>query len=155
IVLNGTNPGNLGNGDEAEAVLDTSWSGAVAPSAKVKLVISASTNTTDGVDLSEQYIIDNNLADVMTESYGDCEANYTRAEAQFYSSLAQQAASEGVTFTVASGDSGAEGCDDPASKTVATGPVSVNILASTPYNIAVGGTQFNENGRPAAYWSAS
>jgi hypothetical protein len=155
IVLNGTDPGDLGDGDEAEAVLDTSWSGAVAPSATVKLVISASTNTTDGVDLSEQYIIDHNLADVMTESYGDCEANYTQAEAQFYSSLAEQAASEGITFTVASGDSGAEGCDDPASKTVATGPVSVNILAATPYDIAVGGTQLNENGNPAAYWSST
>ncbi len=155
IVLNGTDPGDLGDGDEAEAVLDTSWSGALAPSATVKLVVSASTNTTDGVDLSEQYIVDNNLADVMTESYGDCEADYTEAEAQFYSSLAEQAASEGITFTVASGDSGAEGCDDPSSETIATGPVSVNILAATPYNIAVGGTQFNVNGNPAAYWGST
>ncbi len=156
IVLNGPDPGDLGDGDEAEAVLDTSWSGALAPAATVKLVVSASTNTTDGVDLSEQYIIDNNLADVMTESYGDCEADgYTQAEAQFYSSLAQQAAAEGITYTVASGDSGAEGCDDPGTETVATGPVSVNILAATPYNIAVGGTQFNENGNPAAYWNST
>ncbi len=155
VVVNGTDPGDLGNGDEAEAVLDTSWSGAVAPNATIKLVVSASTNTTDGVDLSEQYIVDNNLADVMTESYGDCEANYTQAEGQFYSALAAQAAAQGITYTVASGDSGAEGCDDPGSETVATGPVSVNILASTPYDIAVGGTQFNENGDNSAYWSSS
>ncbi len=64
-------------------MLDTSWAGGVAPNATVKLVISKSTNATDGVDLSEQYIIENNLADVMTESYGDCEANYTQAEGQF------------------------------------------------------------------------
>lgn len=139
IVVNGVDPGDLGGGDEAEAVLDTSWTGGVAPAATIKLVISKSTNTTDGVDLSEQYIVDNNLADVMTESYGDCEANYTQAEGQFYSSLAQQAAAEGITYTVASGDSGAEGCDDPSAKTVASGPVSVNILSSTPYDIAVGG----------------
>ncbi|MBV8866619.1 MAG: S53 family peptidase, partial [Acidobacteriaceae bacterium] len=104
--------------------------------------------------LSEQYIVDNNLADIMTESYGDCEANYTQAEGQFYSSLAQQAAAEGITYTVASGDSGAEGCDDPSSVTVATGPVSVNILSSTPYDVAVGGTEFNENGN-SAYWSGT
>ncbi len=154
IVVNGPDPGDLGDGDEAEAVLDTSWTGGVAPNAAIKLVISKSTNTTDGVDLSEQYIVDNNLADIMTESYGDCESNYTQAEGQFYSSLAQQAAAEGITYTVASGDSGAEGCDDPGSETVATGPVSVNILSATPYDIAVGGTQFNENGN-SAYWSAT
>ena len=154
IVVNGTDPGDKQDGDEAEAVLDTSWSAALAPNATVKLVVSASTNSSDGVDLSEQYIVDNNLADVMTESYGDCEANYSPAEAQFYLSLAQQAATQGITYTVAAGDSGAEGCDDPSSETVATGPVSVNILASTPYDIAVGGTEFNENGNNA-YWNSS
>lgn len=151
IVINGPDPGNKGDGDEAEAVLDTSWSAALAFNATVKLVISASTNTTDGVDLSEAYIVDNNLADVMTESYGACEAAYTPAEAQFYFSLAQQAAAQGITYTVAAGDSGAEGCDDPGSVTVARGPKSVNVLASTPYNIAVGGTQFNEG--VGNYWA--
>jgi pro-kumamolisin-like protein/subtilase family protein len=155
VVINGTDPGDSGDGDEAEAVLDTSWSAALAPAATVKLVVSASTNTTDGVDLSEEYIINHNLADVMTESFGDCEANYTQAEAQFYSALAQQAAAQGITYTVAVGDSGATGCDDPNSVTVASGPVSVNVLAATPYNIAVGGTQFNENGNDNAYWSGS
>lgn len=154
IVVNGVDPGDLGGGDEAEAVLDTSWTGGVAPAAIIKLVVSKSTTPTDGVDLSEKYIVDNNLADIMTESYGDCEAHYTRAEGQFYSSLAQQAAAQGITYTVASGDSGAEGCDDPGSEMVAKGPVSVNILSSTPYDIAVGGTQFNENGN-SAYWSAT
>jgi hypothetical protein len=155
VVVNGPDPGDIGSGDEAEAVLDTSWSGALAPNATVKLVVSGSTATTDGVDLSEEYIVNNNLADVMTESYGDCEANYTAAEAQFYSSLAQQAAAQGITYTVAAGDSGAEGCDDPSSKITATGPVSVNILAATPYDVAVGGTQFNEHGADSTYWTAT
>ena len=155
VVVNGRDPGDNEDGDEAEAVLDTSWSAALAPNATVKLVVSASTNTTDGVDLSEEYIVDHNLAEVMTESYGDCEANYTQAEAQFYSALAQQAAAQGITYTVAAGDSGATGCDDPGSVTVASGAVSVNVLAATPYNIAVGGTQFNENGNDSAYWGAN
>jgi hypothetical protein len=152
VVLNGRDPGQTRDGDEAEALLDASWSAALAPGATVKLVVSASTNTTDGVDLSELYIVEHNLADVMTESYGECEANFTQAEAQFHSALAQQAAAQGITFTVAAGDSGAAGCDDPGSETVAKGPVSVNLLAATPYNIAVGGTQFNENG--VDYWGS-
>ncbi len=155
IVLNGPDPGDLGGDEESEAVLDSSWAGAVAPGATVKLVVSKSTNTSDGVDLSEEYIIDNNLGDVMTESFGDCEANYTAAEGAAISALAQQAAAQGITYMVAAGDSGAEGCDDPSSETTATGPVSVNILASTPYTVAVGGTQFNENGKNAAYWQSA
>jgi hypothetical protein len=153
VILNGKDPGLVKN-DELEALLDSSWSGAIAPNATVKLVVSADTNASDGVDLSERYIIDNNLADVMSESYGDCEANYTAAQAAQIESLAQQAAAQGITYLVSTGDSGSAGCDDPSSKTTATGPLSVNILASTPYTMAVGGTQFNENGNNAAYWNS-
>src|SRR6185437_1871165 len=106
-------------------------------------------------DLSENYIIDNNLADVMSESFGSCEANFTSAEATAVSSLAQQAATEGITYVVSSGDSGAEGCDDPNNETVATGPVSVNLLASNPYVLAVGGTIFDEGSNPSKYWNAT
>jgi hypothetical protein len=154
IIVNGTNPGDLGGSEEAEAVLDTEWAGAVAPGATVKLVVSKTTASADGVDLSEEYIIDNNLGDVMTESFGDCEANYTSAQASFYSSLAEQAAAQGITYLVASGDSGAMGCDS-GGETAATGPISVNILAANPYVIAVGGTQFNENGNNSAYWTTT
>ncbi len=151
VVHNGADPGDLGGDEEAEAVLDTSWAGAIAPAATLKLVVSQSTNTSDGVDLSELYIIDNNLSDVMTESFGGCEADVSQTDANYYASLAAQAAAEGITYVVAAGDSGAEGCDR-ADTAPATGPVSVNILASTPFTIAVGGTQLNENGNDSAYW---
>lgn len=152
IIVNGPDPGILDRSEEAEAVLDTSWSGAVAPDASVKVVVSKSTNASDGVLLSEQYIIDNNLADVMTESFGTCEAHATRAFANLVESLAQQAAAQGITYLVSSGDSGSAGCDAPTSAS-ATGPLSVNLLASSPYTTAVGGTQFAENGNDAQYWS--
>jgi len=152
IVVNGPDPGNLGGGEEAEAVLDTTWSGAVAPTATVFLVVSASTNTTDGVDLSEIYIVDNNLADIMSESFGNCESAAGSVEASFHSSLAEQAAAEGITYAVSSGDSGAAGCDDPNSETLAKGPPSVNVLASNPYTVGVGGTMFSENGQDSSYW---
>ena len=72
IINDGPDPGDLGGNEEFEATLDASWSGAVATGAVIDFVLSASTNTTDGVDLSELYIIDNNLASVMTESFGSC-----------------------------------------------------------------------------------
>jgi hypothetical protein len=153
--LNGPDPGDLGGGEEAEATLDITWAGAVAQGAQIAPVVSATTNTTDGVDLSEAYIIDNNFGEIMTESFGSCEADHTSTEAQGYATLAEQAAAQGITYLVATGDAGAEGCDDPNFETVATGPVSVSILAATPFNLAVGGTMFNEDGQDSKYWNTT
>lgn len=154
INANGPDPGILSIDEQAEATLDVSWSGAIAPNAAVNLVISASTNTTDGVDLSELYIIDNNAGDVMTESFGACEAAFTSTQAFEISQLAEQAAAQGITYMVSSGDTGSAGCDN-LGETQATGPLSVNMLASTPFTIAVGGTMFNEHGQPGTYWNST
>ncbi len=154
VLLNGPDPGDLGGEEEAEATLDATWSAAIAPpNTFVNLVVSASTNTTDGVDLSELFIIDHNQWEVMTESFGGCEASVTAAEATGTSQLAEEAAAQGITYIVSSDDSGAEGCDSPTA--VAKGPLSVNVLASTPFTVAVGGTTFDENGSNPTYWSAS
>ena len=154
FVLDGPDPGNLGGGEEAEAILDATWSGSLAPGANVQFVISSSTDTTDGVDLSAIYIVDNDLGDVMTESFGICEQHVTSSEISGFSSLAQQAAAQGITYIVSTGDTGSSGCDD-LSETTATGPLAVNALASTPFTVAVGGTVFNENGKDSTYWRTS
>src|ERR1700735_2079804 len=154
IVLNGPDPGNLGGGEEVEALLDISYSGALAPQSAVNFVVSASTNTADGVDLSEMFIIDHNFGDVMTESFGSCEEGATAAEAAGISSLAEQAAAQGITYLVSTGDNGSAGCDDPSSP-AATQGVSVNILASTPFTVGVGGTMFNEGANAATYWNTT
>jgi hypothetical protein len=155
IILNGPDPGNLlGSGDESEADLDVEWSGAIAPKATIKFVVSASTNSTDGIDLSSQYIVDNDLAPVMSLSYGQCESLLGQTENTFYNNLWEQAAAEGITVVVSSGDSGAAGCDPPYFGPATQGP-AVSGLASTPFNIAAGGTQFNENGADSNYWAAT
>jgi pseudomonalisin len=154
IVLNGKDPGIIGAGEEMEAVLDVQWSGAVAKGAAVKLVVSASTNGSDGVDLSTQYIVNHNLAPVMSVSFGACEAAMGTGN-QFYNALWQQAAAQGISVFVSSGDSGSAGCDDPGSTTPASNGLAVNGLASTPYNVAVGGTQFADTVSPTAWWNAA
>jgi subtilase family serine protease len=154
IILNGPDPGDLGGGEEAEATLDTTWSSALAPRASVDLVVSATTNTTDGIDLSETYIIENNLSDIMTESFSAFELYSTDAQLAGASALAEQAAAQGITYLVSTGDNGSEGCDDPTTSP-ATNPISVNSLASTAFNVAVGGTMFNENGNPSLYWAST
>jgi hypothetical protein len=153
IILDGPDPGNLFGGEETEADLDVEWSGAIAPKATINLVVSASTNSTDGVDLSAEYIVDNNLSPVLSASFMECEASLGQAENTFFNDLWEQAAAQGITVVVSSGDNGAAGCDDPASGQPATQGPAVNGLASTPFNIAVGGTQFDENGAASTYWS--
>jgi subtilase family serine protease len=155
VFLNGPDPGDLGGTEEAEVTLDATWAGAIASGATVDLVVSASTNTSDGVDLSEVSIIESNLEDIMTESFGSCEAETTASGAAGTAALAEQAAAQGITYLVSAGDSGAEGCDDPDTETLASGPISVNVLASTPFNTAVGGTIFNEHGQTGTYWNST
>lgn len=152
VILVSTNPG-LVSGDQDESTLDVEWSGATAPGAAVKFVVGASTATTDGVDLSAQYIVNHATAQMMSTSYGSCEQDMGAAELAFYNGLWQQAASEGISAFVSSGDSGAAGCDGGSSSkgTVA----GVNGLCSSPYSTCVGGTEFNEGASASKYWSAS
>lgn len=153
VIVNGSNPGYVA-GDETESDLDLEWSGAVAPSATIKFVTSASTKTTDGIDLSAEYAVSNNVADIITVSYAGCEQSLGSTELALYDSLWQQAAAQGTTVFVASGDAGAAGCDSPGSAE-ATGGLAVNGLCSTPYDVCVGGTEFNDTADPSEYWSSS
>ncbi|HKN76973.1 MAG TPA: Ig-like domain repeat protein [Candidatus Acidoferrum sp.] len=155
IILDGPDPGNLLGDEETEADLDVEWSGAIAPMATIKFVVSASTNSTDGVDLSSLYIVDNNLAPVLSASFGQCEQTLGQTENTFFNNLWEQAAAQGITAVISSGDNGPAGCDSADQTTPATQGLAVNGLASTPFNVAVGGTQFNENGADSTYWSAT
>ena len=152
VILVSTNPG-LVAGDQDESTLDVEWSGAVAPSATVKFVVGASTATTDGIDLSAQYVVNHAAAQVMSTSYGSCEGDMGATEMSFYNSLWQQAASEGISSLVSSGDAGAAGCYSGSSSSASN--MGVNGLCSSPYSTCVGGTEFNEGSNSAAYWSST
>src|SRR5207244_12882571 len=102
--------GIVSEDEEGEADLDVEWSGAVAKGAKIKFVVSSSTRATDGVVLSAMYIVNNKVAPVMSTSFGFCETA-SPSTSQFYASLWQQAATQGISVIVASGDSGSAGCD--------------------------------------------
>jgi len=154
VILNGADPGIVSSGEEMEADLDVQWSGAVAKGATIKFIVSKSTNASDGVDLSNQYIVNNNVSPVMSVSFGACEAAMGMGGNSFYNALWQQAAAQGISVFISSGDSGSAGCDNPGSTSPATHGLGVNGLASTPYNVAVGGTQFTDTASPATYWNA-
>lgn len=152
IIVNGTDPG-LVSGDQGESDLDLEWSGAVAPAATIKFVTSASTGSTDGIALSAQYAVSNNVAEIISLSYGQCESSMGTTALNYFGGLWQQAAALGITVMVSAGDSGAAGCDS-ASATRARGGRAVNGLCTSLYSICVGGTQFADTSNPSLYWSS-
>lgn len=153
IVVNGPDPGFWDKSEEQEADLDVQWSGGVAPGAAVTFVVSQSTASTDGVDLSAQYIVDHDLADVMSTSFGACESDLGAAGVAFYASLWGQAAAQGITSFVSSGDSGFAGCDSGKDR-AATGS-GVSGLCSPLDDVCVGGTLFDDTRTPSLYWNST
>jgi subtilase family serine protease len=99
------NPAITTNVDET--ALDVEWSGAVAKRATIDLVIGATSLTADGVDVAALYAVNNDIAPIISLSYGECEAYLGASGNAFYSSLWQQAAAQGQSVFVASGDAGA------------------------------------------------
>lgn len=155
ILVSGPDPGIASQIDSNEAMLDVEWAGAVAPGATINLVVAGSTDTTSGVDLAAAYAIDNEVAPILTYTYGSCEQTLGPTGNAFYNALWEQAAAEGITVLVASGDSGAAGCDSASAGAPAAQGLAVNGTASTPYNVAVGGTEFAEGTQAATYWNGT
>lgn len=144
IIDGGVDPGE--NGDSIEAYIDTEIANGVAPGAQLYFYTAADSNVNYGLDLATARAVNDNLVDVLNLSFGLCEGKLGTSGNQFYASIWQQAAAQGISVTVATGDSGSAGCDIPTSDLntpqVAYLGLQVNGLASTPYDIAVGGTDF-------------
>ena len=156
IVHNGPDPGTDYYGGAGENTLDVEISGGVAPAARVVLVVSGNTQATAGVLLSEQYIVDNQVASIMSVSYGECELALGAAGNMAHLQVSQQGAAEGISIFIASGDQGSAGCENHnAQGTPATTGLQVSGLASTPYVTAVGGTDFVWQSSPTTYWNST
>jgi subtilase family serine protease len=141
---------------QGEATLDVLRSGSVAPGASLLSVVASSAS--GGVGVDAEYLIESTPvpAQVMTISFGACEAEAGGSGVDFWDTLFQQAAGEGISVFVSSGDSGASGCDTgfatPPANPVANSP---NYICSSSYATCVGGTEFNDAGNPTSYWNAS
>ena len=155
VILDGPDPGLDPGGAETEADLDVEWAGAIAPNATIDLVVSQPTESTLGADLSAVYVVDNNLAPVLNVSFGICELSLGTAGNQFFNQLWQQAAAQGITVLVSTGDSGAAVCDrgDGEPPAPAVFGLTVSGFSTTPYNVAVGGTDFNDLTNASTFWS--
>ncbi|HKE29777.1 MAG TPA: protease pro-enzyme activation domain-containing protein, partial [Bryobacteraceae bacterium] len=142
--------------NDAEAILDAEWASSAAPSAAIQMAACADTATTFGGLIALQNLINGSAPpSIVSISYGQCETVNGEAANAAYSYAYQQAVVEGASVFVAAGDSGAAGCDNGA--LVATHGIGVNAFASTPYNVAVGGTDFSDtfSGTNLSYWNST
>jgi subtilase family serine protease len=150
-----TSPGVVA-GNDAEAILDAEWASAAAPNAAIQLASCKDTATTFGGLIALKNLLSaGNPPAVISISYGECEAENGATANAAYSSAYQQAVTAGVSVFVSSGDEGAASCD--ADLAYATHGVGVSGFASTPYNVAVGGTDFGDSyaGTNSTYWNST
>lgn len=144
------------NSDDIEVAVDTEWASAAAPGAAIVVAACSDVNTaTDGLTIAMQNLVNSSQPPaIVSLSYGMCEPLNGSASNSAINSLYQQAVSEGVSIFTASGDDGAAGCDYGAIE--ASHGIAVDAFASTPYSVAVGGTDFSDvyAGTTAQYWSS-
>src|SRR2546429_8038321 len=109
-------------------------------------MVSEATFTSDPISLGAEYVIDNNSDDVMSLSFGNCEAAMTAATLSFFNTLWEQAAAQGITVTVSAGDNGTAGGGYFSTQTTAAARNAVGGSGATPLNIAGGGARFCDAG---------
>ena len=143
-------------GDDGEAILDAEWASAAAPDAAIVVAACANTRTTFGGLIALQNLVGSKTPpSIVSISYGECEAENGAASNLAFNKIYQQAVAEGVSVFVSAGDEGAASCDAGAQG--ATHGIGVSAFASTPYNVAVGGTDFGDTvaGTNSKYWSST
>ncbi len=148
-----------GSGDQSEATLDVTRSGSIAQGAALDLVVSKDTPTVDGIGVAATFVVDTPptpAPKIMSISFGNCENQPgAQGEVQFWNSLFQQAAAEGISVFVSSGDSGAAGCDTSFQAPPPTQVLSPNAVCASSYATCVGGTEFADSANPSEYWGAN
>ncbi|MFZ0761005.1 MAG: S53 family peptidase [Candidatus Sulfotelmatobacter sp.] len=155
-----SDPGVNADGDDIEAILDVEWASAAAPSANLQLASCASTTTVWGGLIAIQNVLNQRqVPPIISMSYLNCEAQNGAASNAAYKALYLQAVLEGVSVFAAAGDNGSALCDYPGDGLgpTAISGVAVSGLASTAYNVAVGGTDFGDTyaGTAINYWSST
>lgn len=131
------NPRNAPQSDigwSIETSLDVEWAYAIAPLAKIRLVIAPDPHG-DSVNQAVQYAIAHYPGSIISQSFGSAEAGFKGNNSQFRQAHLNyiNAASRNITVLASAGDDGANnGTYSNA---------NANFPASDPYVTSVGGTE--------------
>ena len=152
------------NTNEGEAIIDAEWASAAAPSATIVLASCANTTTPGEIIAMENLLNTDGTSTpaIVSNSYGQAETvNGSTLNAAINSLYQTAEVVDGVSVFVAAGDSGGAYADEApvnaGSEFAASMGITVNGSASTPYNVAVGGTDFSDTyaGTNSTYWNES
>ena len=121
---------NVPSTNAVEVELDMEITAAIAPQARQLLYMGR--NTMQGINDIYTRIVNDNLAKVVSTSWGVCEAALDPAEQQVLNTIFRQGAAQGQSFFAATGDLGAYDCQNYA--------LAVDSPSDSPYVIGVGGT---------------
>ena len=159
VIVPGSGSPQTFAGDEGESDLDLEWSGGIAPGAQIDFIYTGS-DTTFGVFDSLQYAVDEKIGNILSLSYGICEAQLQGTAA--LESVLQQAATQGQSVVAASGDSGSTACYEGIPTTQNGLPplttqeaLAVSYPASSQYATGVGGTEIttaDDASTNSTYW---
>ena len=142
ILMPGTGTSTAVTGDQAESDLDLEYTSSLAPGATIKFVYTGNSKNFNAFN-ALQYVIENNLATVISSSYGDCEIDLGSGNYKIINDLLAQAATQGQSVVSASGDSGSVDCSGTSGLTAAQqASLAVDFPASSQYVTGVGGTEF-------------
>jgi subtilase family serine protease len=155
LVPNSGSPADNSSIDEEESDLDLEWAGGIASNATIYFVYTGSNQNYTVFD-SLQYAIENDIAPIISISYGGCEAAFTASDVVTVEAWLQQATAQGQTIVAAAGDTGAAACDyssGPFLVRSATHGLAVDFPASSPLVTSVGGAEFDEGS--GSYWNTN
>jgi subtilase family serine protease len=142
-LVDGTNPGQTG--DELETMVDVLYSHSIAPGSSIRIYLGDPNNTKSSAILDGIHAAiteKSNSCSAISISFGFCGGSkgFYKAQNTFFA----QAAAQGQSVFVATGDDGSAGLKlNNSSFTCVTGTSkNVNELAASPHVTAIGGTEF-------------
>jgi subtilase family serine protease len=142
-------------GSQDDAILDAEWASAAAPGAAIVNASCKTTTTFGGLIALENLLSGPNLPASVSLSFQECEAFNGATANAAYNEVYEEAVAEGVAVFASAGDDAAANCD--VAQTAATHGIGVSGLASSPYDVAVGGTDFGDAyaKKLGSYWKVT
>ena len=140
IAPDGLTPFITGNdnmtGWAQEISLDVEWAHAIAPGANIVLVLAKSNNDDDMLSAT-RYAVDNNLGDIISQSFGENESCVDPVTLARQHEVFASATAKHITIFASSGDDGASipSCDGSTLVKAVSSPASDALVT------AVGGTE--------------
>jgi subtilase family serine protease len=138
-------------GWDVEISIDVQWAHAIAPGAKIVVVVAPGADN-ESLQAGMSYIIKNHLANAVSDSWsGESDIFSGPLEEQSYDQILEMAAAKGISFQFSSGDGGDGGLGSPIG--------APEVPTSSPHATAVGGTSIlnniNGSGTETLGWGTS